>query len=135
MGKNCPRSCKNYFPRATTTYSRVTSHGVMLTSKVMADNETSSVISDSFSLESHEIDDDSFEEGEPDEETNKEAGGQYQGAIRPYMFEPVSNNACTSSTTDLNKDSSSDEDNGGNTSGARLQQDVTEWQVKFYFAF
>ena len=69
MGKNCPRSCKNYFPRATTTYSRVTSHGVMLTSKVMADNETSSVISDSFSLESHEIDDDSSIEGESSEET------------------------------------------------------------------
>ena len=41
----------------------------MLTIEIMADNKTSSVILDSFSFESHEIYDDSLEQGESSEET------------------------------------------------------------------
>ena len=80
----------------------------------MADDD---VLSDSLSLESHEIDDESFDEADSNEEWNEEeSGGSYQGAIQPYMFEPV-----------VDGDIPEADDGSELDDDTRVQQDVSEW--------
>lgn len=86
----------------------------------MADDDA---LSDSLSLESHEIDDDSFNEADSNEELNEEDSiGGYQGAIQPYMFEPVDDNLTQEDESEPDDDS------------ARLQQDISEWYVSFLWS-
>ena len=80
----------------------------------MADDD---VLSDALSLESHEIDDESFNEADSSEEWNEEdSGGSYQGAIQPYMFEPLANGNLSEA-----EDSSEPDDD------TRVQQEASVW--------
>ena len=93
----------------------------------MADDD---VLSDSLSLENHEIDDESFAEANSKEEWNEEeSGGSYQGAIQPYMSEPV-----------VDGDITEDDDGGSELDDdTRVQQDVRKMfaavVTRVWFAF
>ena len=79
----------------------------------MADDQ---VLSDSLSVESHEIDDESFNEANSNEEWNEEdSSGSYQGAIQPYMLELIANGNLSEA-----EDSSEPDDD------TRVQQEASE---------
>ena len=119
-GFNCHGKCENICSETTTTFWRLTSQGV-LRSENMADDDA---LSDSLSLESHEIDDDSFNEADSNEEmSGDDSIGGYQGAIQPYMFEPVDDNVAQHEDED---ESEPDDDS------ARLQQNISEWYVSLF---
>ena len=72
---------------------------------------------DSLSLESYEIDDESFNSEDSNEEVDVEDSSYtYQGPIQPYMFEPEVDGDLSEGGGD-----SEPEDE------TRLQQDVSEW--------
>ena len=72
---------------------------------------------DSLSLESYEIDDESFNSEDSNEEVDVEdSSNNYQGPMQPYIFEPEVDGVLSEGGGD-----SEPEDE------TRLQQDVNEW--------